>query len=734
MGDPLDPLAEDDSDVEALDEDEDFEDDDVDVEELDGHLLGNAAPQGGGPSKRGRKRGRGAAAGTPSSSPLPPIKRGPGRPRKDRAFGVIAGGYIYKKDLERPELVRMIGEANKLFLDGDLGACKEKLRLITIEMGGGIVDRDVYHLLSNVHAAEGNNEKAVLARYHMLMRLGGRTAAEFHQLIKDLATHLPDRPSLRLYLCKKAIWQRFKDSSFFKSLGDELAASGELLEALTKGYVPCLREKLARRPKVDVEDAAMDAAQVCFRLKRWDDLLSTLNLSIQRSRELAGKVRDSTLVLFAQVLCLHTRDFRRCAELYFSAWGLGRTGVDAKQDSIPLIPTRVRQIFNGRDMAVLSWLAVALIQLGRHDEVDETVSYTKGSADAEAMICCQAINSIQDRLDPYADKTDETDAHLALAHHLVDALLEQQKPAPAKRILNKFVVANVGNKLHAETRYRLGECFFQEGDYDKAAEYLEPLIGNDEYTGDQTALRLHLAELYVLKKDKTGFSKILESVNYAHLKSLKRLPPAQSRTERDTMFRELREDLKVTYEQWQEREKIAVEGEGGAVPKKIAGGEKIAEGKEDQLVALPDSFVSKFSFLIYDCELDFDRATHVKAHDDSGNAEEAIPDAPSKKRRRVRQEGRRQYVSIQAKKKALALQNIEDIYSTAVWYDFVRFGCEFAVNFMANQPVIAVELLETVISNRRAHASRAKETLLGLPRLERASFALSLKANMTKIA
>ena len=38
--------------------------------------------------------------------------------------------------------VKMTGEANKLFLDGDLAAAKEKLRAITVEMGGGIVDRD----------------------------------------------------------------------------------------------------------------------------------------------------------------------------------------------------------------------------------------------------------------------------------------------------------------------------------------------------------------------------------------------------------------------------------------------------------------------------------------------------------------------------------------------------------------------------------------------------------------
>ena len=44
-----------------------------------------------------------------------------------------------------------------------------------------------------------------------------------------------------------------------------------------------------------------------------------------------------------------------------------------------------------------------------------------------------------------------------------------------------------------------------------------------------------------------------------------------------------------------------------------------------------------------------------------------------------------------------------------MWFDFVRFGSDFGLAQVCNQPAEAVQLLETVIRNRREYLSRSQD-------------------------
>lgn len=61
---------------------------------------------------------------------------------------------------------------------------------------------------------------------------------------------------------------------------------------------------------------------------------------------------------------------------------------------------------------------------------------------------------------------------------------------------------------------------------------------------------MHLAEIYVLCEDGRSLkqmSNVLAEVNYDTMRHLKKLPSARSRAERESAFRELREELKAAY-------------------------------------------------------------------------------------------------------------------------------------------------------------------------------------------
>ena len=139
-------------------------------------------------------------------------------------------------------------------------------------------------------------------------------------------------------------------------------------------------------------------------------------------------------MIYSDLLYLHLRDFRKCADLYLQAWGLAPTG-DATKDAVHMIPEGVKIRVNLKriELSRLSMLAASLIHLGHYDEVDETLQYHRGTREAENSICVEAVNSIQDRIGADAGAEGEATLHL-----LVEALLDQKKTAPARRLLKKL--------------------------------------------------------------------------------------------------------------------------------------------------------------------------------------------------------------------------------------------------------------------------------------------------------
>eukprot|EP00392_Amoebophrya_sp_AT5.2_P013173 g13286.t1 len=747
---------------------------------------------------------------------------------------LIAGGYVSKAVVETPTMKALMKRANDEYLGGRYKACKESIRAITEEMGGGIVSRDVFNLLANVHEKEGNLEKALLTRYFCLTRLGGLNlmtgpagkwptagpTINLDDYKNVIAAFLHPNAGLRearrkeiLFLCKKCVAARVADAEVFTTMGQLYEEERDVHSACNAGYLKAFAWLYAFRDakagtgrKLLVDDAAQDAARSLFLLRRWDDCVRILEMTAERSYELTGKISDGILLLFGEVLCLHLRDFRRCVGLYFRAWGLARTG-DARIDAGMIGPGRViRRVFGQKDVVRLSWLAIALIELEKYDEVDETRQYHRGSAEAECAICVEAVNSIVDRTSV------EDVAGESILHNIVDALLGKNQTEPARRLLQKFEVAK---RVSAKTRQRLGQCAYLEKDYKTALKHFEALLelkenkkqvagggakeGNEvgdvdeqmEFIAEnEAAVRVQLAEIYVLTKNADRFAKVLSSdLTYANLKKLKKLPPAMSRGDRDQSFRELHAALQKAWEM-----KTEMLGEdGGDVDERWDndihqhGNEDATDGprrygtKSMGLVAgrrrpaakllnndgasapstpsspdavvpptpkLPDWWLSRFVYLVNDCELDNDRAQSYTPV----ASDEVEPDAPpqenkaaasstsrrplwrNKRRLKPTEDLRRRIISIQEKKKLLALEGIEDVYGMAIWLEFVRFGCEFGVAEVCGRPDLGVDVLETVVYNRRLYLGRSKAAARGVPDLERTSLILALQAQRSRVA
>lgn len=149
-------------------------------------------------------------------------------------------------------------------------------------------------------------------------------------------------------------------------------------------------------------------------------------------------------------------------------------------------------------------------------------------------------------------------------------------------------------------------------------------------------------------------------------------------------------------------------------------------------------------YLVYDCELDHERAIAAKGLDLAEQGEEEEEDDNKKVPKRDKSKTnlskkkktskRARFISVINKKKALALESIEDVYGPWVWLDFVRFGCEFALAGLENRLDLAVELLETVVQNRRLYASRSIHTAEMLPLMERSSLLLALQARISRVS
>ncbi|CAD7937630.1 unnamed protein product [Amoebophrya sp. A25] len=752
----------------------------------------------------------GAGAGGSSSSTTAakhlPSSRGAGvaaGEKRARCGGLnIAGGYVQKGVMDTPLMKTLVNRANAEYLAGDYGACKGTIKEIAEEMGGGLVSRDVHMLLANVHEKEGNIENSLIVKYFCLVRLGGMNLADYKMLIAAFLSTPGLREKRRtevITLCRRCVAARFADEEVYTTLGQLYEEEGDWHSACNAGYLRAFSLRFGRSdPKLTVDAVAQDAARLLFALKRWDDCCEILEMAAQRSEEVTSRISDSILLLFGEVLCLHLRDFRRCVTLYFRAWGLARTG-DAQRDALLLGPAHViRRVFGQKDLERLSWFAVALIELGRWDEVDETAQFHRGSAEAESALCVCAVYSIVDRtsLDDVAGES--------ILHNIVDALLGKNLTEPARRLLQKFEVAK---KLSAKTRYRLGQCAYAEKDYKTALKHLEALLEMDDRDADieEQALRVQLAEIYVLTKNPERFSRVLTSdLTYENLKRLKRLPSAMSRGDREQSFRDLRAALHQAWLAKQEhqarkdkeqRARIAaseaaalVSGASTATGSKqnaaasknaaalTSGNRKPAQKSDDKqkkrsstpkkredhlseavkeagddhdeeeelpAVALPPWFLARFVYLVHDCELDHDRASAAAFDEDD---DENAPSWRQKKRSKMAKqtEGedgsnvparrRRRVLTVPERKRALALEGVEDIFGPALWLEFVRFGCEFGVAEVCQRPEVGVEILETVIYNRRTFVSRNKQVQDCVPRLERTSLVLALQANMSKIA
>lgn len=129
--------------------------------------------------------------------------------QKKKVGKAIAGGYVYKSFLESPHLQALYKEARMMFLEKDMKGCKDKLLQITNEMGGGIVDRDVYQLLASVNKEQELYEEEAVVKYYMIMRLGGQSAKEFKELIGTFLERFPRHDQKLRYLCKKAVSQKY---------------------------------------------------------------------------------------------------------------------------------------------------------------------------------------------------------------------------------------------------------------------------------------------------------------------------------------------------------------------------------------------------------------------------------------------------------------------------------------------------------------------------------------------
>ena len=320
-------------------------------------------------------------------------------------------------------------------------------------------------------------------------------------------------------------------------------------------------------------------------------------------------------------------------------------------------------------------------------------------------------------------------------------------------------------KENVKTAQKMGEMFYLEHEYEKAIPYLKPLLGHADI--DQNFLRVHLSEIYAMTKNHAEFSEVLLGVSYDKLKHLKRFPPAMSRTDRDKLFRELRADLQQAYDtvvRRAARRRAALDaaataaGGGGAAAssssasttatttrgkraekekgrttstivsdakrRKTSGGTAAGssahgwagEEEDDELPRLSHLFVPRFVHLVYDCELDYERAMQSKSLSGGGPAVERVSSARSSRSAKSSlsdKNGEKLVVGTKSTgpskarikvfdhKRKLALESIEDIYGSLIWFDFVRFGCQFGLADLCGETETAVELLEIVYYSRK---------------------------------
>lgn len=146
-----------------------------------------------------------------------------------------------------------------------------------------------------------------------------------------------DKSILRAY--------RYADEEIYTTLGRLYEENGEMDSACDFGYVPCFRLAFSKKGN-RVFEQGQGAARALFVLKRWDDCARILDLCVQRGLEVGDKGEDMNQLLshFGALLCLHLRDFRKCADLYIKVWNMGRTG-DAKADARPINMPAYKKLF-----------------------------------------------------------------------------------------------------------------------------------------------------------------------------------------------------------------------------------------------------------------------------------------------------------------------------------------------------------------------------------------------------
>jgi len=637
------------------------------------------------------------------------------------------GTFVSKEQVCSDEAKQLLAEAQAFFVQGDSAAVKSKIQELFIATKG-VYSRDAYRLLAAVAEQDGQKDKALSARYLSIMTLGGESFQDYSSLLYDLEK-AGNRDQQIINICKRALTQRFQVREIYEKMAFSYLKKNELRKAVDRGLLPSFLESL-RHGKPPHEECLL-AVQYLEKIGRFTEACTILERALNRCFELNVPANDDLNKKYAEILLTRMRDFRGCAEFYLKLWQLAKTG-DPQKDAVFKIPEgwKLRKHLGARDFVKLAQLATALIRLGRYDEVDATMQYARGSREGECAICVEAVNVIEDLIEN-PDFGDNLPRVKNWFSGVITALVHRKEYTVVKRMLGRMKRADL---LFPEFQKIYGEVFYLEKQYSEALEQLEPLLEKftaaekDEQKAadekeeqanlvagekkeeilDQQALRVLLAEIYTHVQDSTAFARVLQGVGYSELQSLKRLPQPMSLERREALFFELRDDLQKAWTVYNKR---------AGSPSSSSSG---TSAEEDLTNLLPKEWGNRFAGLVYDCELDEERAGQAKQVELENETGENF----TKKARAM---------TIRHKKRSLGLASIEDVYSSDVWLDFVRFGCFFGLGTCFQAPASAVELLELCIFHRKRHHKHGVKMNRKLPELEQASMALALEARLSKI-
>ena len=304
----------------------------------------------------------------------------------------------------------------------------------------------------------------------------------------------------------------------------------------------------------------------------------------------------------------------------------------------------------------------------------------------------------------YAVSTGDSELPLPLA----DALFESGKYALAANLLSSL-------PLSQDVAVRLGRCHYEDGQYLRAVELLEPYFSNTASRADPN-LVVMLADAWrrVGRTDEAD-NLLLQSLSYEDLKTCRQLPKATSNTARRQTLTRL-QNLLISHS-------------------------NLVDSEDITCTPLRQRFADSALSLLWDCELDMQRvARHrvtntsvpekvedMRMVDDNGllafvdSADAAVPGSRAAAFWKLRKE--------------LDLEGVDDLLGDYSFVDFLETCSKIWI--LAGRAKEGVELIENILSNKRKRWS-AKTSIVETSKTltevaECILFDLSVKAGLNKV-